>query len=219
MNLSKATNHQLKVIMNYDRHCPSELLTLVIHEMLQRGILKDFVMYHAKRYFGSVRRREIKLGLEDSDMIQLGYIGIWKALEKYEEGKSSFSTFSQYYIRTEWGNHTRRFNSLKRTGERDYVSTDLEVNEEGNTVQDFIPSYENVEKTVLMKIYFEEQLKLLTPLQRAAVIGYIEGYDMRTIAEREQANKRSADRAFRTAMKKLGIEDFSLRENCGLKGA
>jgi len=187
--------------------------------MLERNALKDFIMHLSKRYFGNVRSREIKLGLEDSDIIQLGYIGIWKAFDKYVVGKSAFATFSRYYIQTEWQNHFSKFKSLKRTGDRDSLSTDLEINEEGSTLGEIIPSYENVEKTVLMKVHFESQLSLLTPLQKNAVLGYIEGYEMREIAEMNHARRESVERAFHRAVEKMGGERISLRHNCGRKGA
>jgi RNA polymerase sigma factor (sigma-70 family) len=216
MNLSNASNHQLKVIMNFDRHCPKELLEKVVNEMLERGMLKDWVMYLSRPYFGRMKSREIKLWLEDLDIIQLGYIGIMKALDKFESGKSAFATFSEYFIKGEWQNHFTKFNSLKRTMDREHVSSDLVINEEGETLMEFLPSYENVEKYVLMKVHFENQLQLLTPLQKATVLGYMQGYQMKEIAAKQNVNRRSADRAFHVAVEKMGGEKISLKENCGM---
>ena len=219
MNLSAATNQQLKIIMNYDRYCPKHLLKEVVHEMLNRGMLKNFAMYHSRRYFGIVRSRETKLGLEDSDIIQLGYIGILKALEKYEVGKSSFSAFSLYYMQAEWQGHMRKFNAEKRTMDRESVSTEVEINGEGETLREFLPSTDNVEKTVLMKMYFESQIEKLTKLQKTAIFGYIRGYDMKEIAKTLKQPRQSVERAFHRAVEKMGGERISLRDHCGVKGA
>lgn len=220
MNLQSATNHQLKVIMNYDRECPSHLIRIVVMEMLERGILKDFVLYHSKAFFGTLKSKQTKLWLEDTDIIQLGYIGIWKALDKYIEGKSSFSTFSQLYIKSEWQSHFAKFNSETRTMDREAISTELTVNDDGDTINEFIPSMENVEKTVLMKVYFESQMKLLSPLQRVAVIGHIKGYQNKEIAEWVNKPRQSVDRALKRAIEKMGGEAYTIKENCGMrKGA
>ena len=220
MDFTKATNKQLITIMNYDRDCPIELLREVITEMINREILVNFIVYHSKRFFGSLADGQVKTWLEKSDIIQLGYIGILKALNKYQEGKSTFATFSQYYMNTEWQNHLRKFTSIKRTADREQVSMDVVVNEHGNTLEEFLPSMEDVEKTVLMKVYFETQLALLTPLQKTAVLGYLEGYEMKELGQILHVKRQSIERAFHRAVEKMGGENFSLKGNSGMrKGA
>lgn len=219
MKLELATNKQLITIMNYDRECPPSLMKLVIVEMLERGILESWVIRYSKKYFGYMKKGQVKMWLEDSDVIQLGYIGIWKALEKYKQGKSSFATFSECYMNTEWQNHLAKFNSQKRTTDREHVSSDVFINEDGDTLADLLPSRENVEKTVLMKVYFENQLNLLSPLQRTAVLGHLKGFQNQEIAKRLKKPRQSVDRAFQRAMEKMTGEKFSLKANCGVKGA
>lgn len=219
MRLELATNKQLKTIMNYDRECSANLMKKVVTEMLERGMLEKWVVYLSKPFFGNMKKGQVKLWLEDSDVIQLGYIGIWKALEKYEEGKSSFSTFSRYYIYSEWQNHFNKFNSQKRTMDRECFSLDMLVDDDGKTMNDFITISKNVEKAVLMKVHFESQMELLTPLQKSAILGYLQGYENKETAKELNVQRQSVDRAFHRAVEKMGGERISLRENCGMKGA
>jgi RNA polymerase sigma factor (sigma-70 family) len=217
MDYTLATNQQLKTIMSYDIYCPPYLIKKVVAEMMDRQILNDFIMYHAKKMFGIVKTKQIKLGLEDSDIIQLGLIGIWKALDKYEVGKSSFSTFSTYHMRAEWQNYLRKFNAIKRTMDREGTSMETVIDGDVGTLEEVIPSSVNVEKTVLMKIHFENQLSTLSPLQRTAILGNLRGYQNKEVAKSLSVCRQSVDRAFKRAMEKMGAEEYSLKENCGAK--
>lgn len=217
MDYTKASKQQLIAIMKYDHDCPTDLLKGVIEELIKRNALKAWLSQISRKFFGDMNKG-VKFWIEESDVIQMGYIGVFKALDKFIQGKSSFATFSRYYIYSEWQQHLEMFNRQKRTMDRESISYDMPVTEREGDLRDLIPSQLNVEKSVIMKLHFEEQLSSLTPLQRESVFGYMQGYGMKEIAVKIGKNRRSVERAFHRAIEKMGGEPISLIENRGVRG-
>ncbi|MED4399805.1 sigma-70 family RNA polymerase sigma factor [Metabacillus fastidiosus] len=217
MNYSLATDEQLKNIIKYDIDCPPSLMKGIVLEMLDRGILNGYVVHIWNKRYGKQKNFKTSADFEFSDAIQLGLIGIWKATDKFKPGKSSFAKFAAYYIAVEWQNLARGQNAEKRTLDKELLSIDYEVNEEGQALQEFLPSYDNVERSVLMKMHFESQLKKLTKLQKVAILSYLKGYHNKETAKALNVTRQAVDNAFHRAVEKMGGERISLRENCGVK--
>lgn len=211
MDLKKATNKQLKVIMNYDNDVPRELLKQVVNEMVDRGMIEHFILYCAKLFWKRIAKNKTQLGLEVSDVIQLGYMGILKALDRYEPGNLSFASFSRFYIKGEWQSFIRKFNTEKRMSERHKTSIDRAINAEGDSFGAFIPSKVSVERNVILKVHFESQMDLLTPIQKLIVLKHLQGYTTKELSLVTGKTRQNVEKHFYNALKKLGVEDYSLR--------
>lgn len=65
------------------------------------------VGFTIKKYYTNFPYYEKSHGFEYADLRQIGIIGWWKALAKYDESKGKFVTFAIRYIRTEITDATR----------------------------------------------------------------------------------------------------------------
>lgn len=211
MNIQAATNKQLQIIMNYDNEISNNLLKQVIYEMIDRGLMKSFITYCSMTFWGKHNKNKYILGLELADIIQLGYVGLLKALNRFNPGKMSFATFSRYYIKAEWQSAIRKFNTEKRSSERNGISINQKINDEGTTICDLIPSTKNLEKKVLLKVHFESQLENLTPKQKFVIIKHLQGYQTKEIGLMIGSSRQNIEKHFYNALKIMGVNDYSVK--------
>lgn len=211
MNIKTATNKELQTIMNYDNGVSNDLLKRVIYEMIDRGLIKSFITYCSMMFWGKQSKNQNMLGLELCDIVQLGYVGLLKALDRFKPGSMSFATLSRYYIKSEWQNAIRKFNTEKRTGERNRMSMDHVINDEGTTIGEIIPSTKNIEKKVILKIHFESQLKILTSKQKYVVLNYMKGFQTKEIGEMMGSTRQNVEKHLYNALKKMGVDDYSIK--------
>jgi RNA polymerase sigma factor (sigma-70 family) len=104
-------------------------------------VTKQQLIEDNMRLVYSLVSKEYPTYLTDEDIIQCGMLGLCKAAEKWDEGKSKFSTFAISCIRNEI-----RYEFRKRAKHQGILSLDYEVDtEEGTiTVADMIPGDEDV---------------------------------------------------------------------------
>jgi RNA polymerase sigma factor (sigma-70 family) len=205
-SLSKATDKQLITITNYDRECPKELMEPVVMEMLNRRLFKNFI-------FNTLRGLKFH-DMDDNDVEQIGNIAIWEAVNTYKPGKAAFASFAKVVL-------LHKVNDLfqKRKAVKRHITHFAFYLEDQEGIENIIPNETNVEKYVLHRIYFEQQIGKLTKLQKAAVLGYMKGYRLREIAKTLEVPRQSIERAFHRGVEKMGGEPFSIKDNSGMKGA
>lgn len=80
----------------------------------------------------SLVSKEYPTYLTDEDIIQCGMLGLCKAAEKWDEGKSKFSTFATSCIR-----HEIQYEFRKRAKHQGVLSLDYEI-KDGDTTCDFV---------------------------------------------------------------------------------
>jgi len=108
----------------------------------------------------------------DEDIVQLGYIGLWKAIETYDISNSKFSTYAVKCIKDEILQHIKKLQALKRKTDIEAESYDalpLGVQKPDN-------DYEMVEYD------FNNLKKHLKPKHFDIFMLYVNGYTLREIA-------------------------------------
>jgi len=126
------------------------------------------------------------------DYIQVGLIGLLKAIRKYDEAKAKFSTFASVCIKNELINFSNR--SLKRNKKvKIMYNTDLVSNLSENA------KYYYLDKEHL----FEIEHALLTKEQKLILKRKLENHSNREIAEEIGCSKGSLKNKFRQIIKLL----------------
>ena len=105
----------------------------------------------------SLVSKEYPTYLKDEDIIQCGMLGLCKAAEKWEDGKTQFSTFAWRCIRNEIVNEFRR-----RAKHQGVLSLDYEMTDEDggkSTFGDCVVGDDDI-------VYVDDEVKSITDRER-----------------------------------------------------
>lgn len=201
MDLSKATNDQLWTILSDDRDVPNHLIEELVVEGLRRKLFDPLVKHLITKLFGRwSNQRQYHI----SDLYQIGYVGLVRAMKKYEPGKCAFKTFAYINIKTEFDHQIEKLNTEKRKLDRNMVSLDKESNEKGRTfLHSLTDPYANPENFVINKIFWEENFRLLTKREKSILVLFADGYSMNAIAKVQHVSAPFIHRCFHKAVKKI----------------
>ena len=149
-----------------------------------------------QQHYGLVVSQALTFASDDrgalEDYIQVGLIGLLKAIRKYDEAKAKFSTFASVCIKNELINFSNR--SLKRNKKvKIMYNTDLVSNLSENA------KYYYLDKEHL----FEIEHELLTKEQKLILKRKLENHSNREIAEEIGCSKGSLKNKFRQIIKLL----------------
>ena len=149
-----------------------------------------------QQHYGLVVSQALTFASDDrgalEDYIQVGLIGLLKAIRKYDEAKAKFSTFASVCIKNELINFSNR--SLKRNKKvKIMYNTDLVSNLSENA------KYYYLDKEHL----FEIEHGLLTKEQKLILKRKLENHSNREIAEEIGCSKGSLKNKFRQIIKLL----------------
>ena len=149
-----------------------------------------------QQHYGLVVSQALTFASDDrgalEDYIQVGLIGLLKAIRKYDEAKAKFSTFASVCIKNELINFSNR--SLKRNKKvKIMYNTDLVSNLSENA------KYYYLDKEHL----FEIEHALLTKEQKLILKRKLENHSNREIAEEIGCSKGSLKNKFRQIIKLL----------------
>lgn len=172
----------------------------------------DAMEYLMKRYRGMVRteaRKFFLAGGDEEDLIQEGMIGLFKAINSYEEDKNtSFSTFAFLCIRRQIYTTVTASNRKKHGPLNNYVSIfgsaqDLDENHPAGMI-------ENPEEMVLkkerMEGYYLAIEKKLSRYEKQVMKYYVKGENYTEIAKKLNKTDKSIDNAIQRIRRKL-MED------------
>lgn len=208
MNWASATKSQLLNIFSNDKDCPTCLINGVVEELIKRDALRYFIIHIANKMFGKIGTFCIKTNMEPTDLIQLGYVGIWKAIKRFKSGKSSMKTFCYMHVKSEFTHLLDNLNSTKRKVYENMSSLDVPLENDGEeTIISLLPAKKNVEREVIRKMEYESKIDLLQGREKEVVLYYIQGYSLSEMSKSiyKKKNTASLQKAFHRAMKKMGI--------------
>ena len=168
MNWEKATDEQLKVIIEDDGGVPPRLLAGVYEEVVRRNLYEGYFYSMLTKRFITLRYAVRCLKTPFEDLLQIFYIAGFQALKKFKPGKNAFLTFWARFAEMEIKTIKRDSNTQKRSA---YV-----VSVDAEDVYWELPSDMNVEKTVVNRITVEELLSILSVEERAIVLMRNEDY-------------------------------------------
>jgi RNA polymerase sigma factor (sigma-70 family) len=182
VDFTKATNDELKTILNHEKYCPTHLLSGAVQEMVRRNMLEDLIFYSAKSVYRNVKyllQHVLKMDWEE--LYHIGHIEMLMQAEKFKPGMRTPKTFFIMCLKTNFLKMIRDAESMKRLANCKTKNVDLL----DPKLQDkLFGSPLNVEKYVINKIILEQALECLSDKERQAVELYQMGYTQFEVAER-----------------------------------
>ena len=165
---------------------------------------KQVVRSRARTYF--------LVGADHEDLLQEGMIGLYRAVCDYQPEKQvAFSTFAEMCIQRQLITAITRANRKKHAPLNNYVSFSRPLHEEDGegTIADMLRSSRAMdpEETLIGRENYEalagEIEHELSPLERDALMLYIEGKTYQQIAQELNRSTKSIDNAIQRVKKKL----------------
>lgn len=210
MDYSKATNEQLWTIIKADAECPLPLLEGVFREAVNRGMIKQFILYVMKKKQLTNDKIYSLLEMTHEDLIQAGYEGALRAIRDYQPNKGTFSNLLFVTVSQAYGRLFQFIEAEKR--KKDEVSYHTILSEE-NTMEYYLADNRtNVEKTVIHKLQLEEKLSLLNPIQKETFLRFFIGYTYQEIGEQMNAKKSTVARRMDAALAKMAGKNINLKK-------
>lgn len=161
-----------------------------------------------ERYRNLVRveaRKFFLVGGDEEDLIQEGMIGLFKAVQNYDQEKdASFQTFATLCVKRQLYSTVTASNRKKHGPLNHYISF---FTEQGLD-EDFSQMNYNPEELFLQKervqTYYEAIEKNLSKFEKEVVKLYLDGKNYEEIAKEVGKTKKSIDNAIQRIRKKLG---------------
>jgi len=194
----------------FDYH--DDVLVNYVHENdeLAEGLLYQkyvpTIEYLASKY----KYQASKLGLDVSDLVQEGFIGLSQAIKDYQHTKGvKFITFAHLCIEREMQTAVISGNRKKHSMLNESVSLDKEVFEDTSLINYVSSNSKSPEELIIN----EEQNRLdlevmnanLTTLELDVCLLRLQGFDYIEISKRLERSPKSIDNALQRIKKKLSI--------------
>lgn len=170
--------------------------------------------YIIKKYTQLVRMKTksyFLIGFDRDDVIQEGLIGLYKAIESFDETKKiSFRTFAELCIKRQIISSIKKATRQKHSPLNTYVSiyAPVEQDDQERMLLDLIinPRSEEPQNFLIKKdiqSYWNEKLKLaLTPLEYNVLMLYLKGYSYLEMSIMLKISEKSVDNALQRVKRK-----------------
>lgn len=195
MDFLKATNQQIKVIIESDGDCPPHLLYQAVEEAIRRNLFVG-LMYTLVTKKMSIEYVEQVLKTTLADIQQAFNIKAFDALKFYKPGKNPFISFWTRFMLIELSEIIKFNNSQKRTGTTVTIDDD-----EVRPIH--IVSDHNVERLVLNRLDIQKRLSVLTPFQREIVLLREKGYTFPEIGEKMGYGRAYMWNSYKSALEQM----------------
>lgn len=201
MDISKATNEQLQIIVKHDKCCPIHLLKEVSEEMMKREMWSNIIFYAAGSVFKNINFvLKQRLRMDHEELKQIGHIEIYRSVEKFKHGMRSFFSFVVMVLIAKFKKMIRDVNAEKRYSEIGTVNYEKLPEK----VQDkLFCSLINIERHVINKIMLSEAFKSLRDVEIRCIELELAGYQQYEISEMLGFKKTYANVLLRRSYKKL----------------
>lgn len=195
MDWLKATNQQIRAIVESDGRCPADLLHQAVEEAIRRNIFFPYMMtIIQKRISREYSENIMKTTFED--IVQVFNAKAFEALKWYKPGNNGFLSFwARFMIRT-LKDMVRDSKAWKRQGE--VVSMD-----DTDITYIHIKSDTNIERMVLNRLTIAGLLSRLSSLEKEIVIMRDKGYRFSEIGKELGFTGPYMHKAYNRALKKM----------------
>lgn len=190
--------------MDYSRNTDEELVALAKTDEEACNVLIGRYLNVVK----SVSRSYFLTSGDIDDLIQVGMIGVFKAISTYN-GASSFRTYAYKCIKTSIFSAIKQANCKKNLPLNNYISLSGSIDENDDLDKsDIVMDINNNPEKAVMDKEAENELKaiindVLTELEHKILILYLQGYSYFDIAEKSGKNIKSIDNALQRIRKKI----------------
>ena len=173
MDYTKATDNQLKNIIEQDIGVPAHLLKGVYEEAMNRNLFRPKIVHLIIQRFGSAEKTERSTGLAVEDLLWICYERGYELIGRYELNKPFSSLWNTVMI-NEILLAAQKHNALKRTAN---------VYSLEDTHEWAIPGGNHTEPIALARIQIEHLMSQLTETEKEIVIKRYQGYSLREIGK------------------------------------
>lgn len=189
-----------------------EVLISYVHERDENaeGILYQKYLPTIEYLASKYSYQASKIGLDHSDLIQEGYIGLSQAVRDFQHTKNvKFITFAHLCIEREMQTAITSGNRKKHSMLNESISLDKEIFEDTSLIN-FVSSKAKTPEEVVLG-FEQNQLDLevinanLTTLELEVCLWKLKGYDYVEIAKKLNRSAKSVDNALQRIKKKLSI--------------
>ena len=193
MDFTKATDQQIKTIIEGDVGVPTPLLKQAFEEAMTRKLFDGKIKAHIITFFKNERNAEFLTGMFVEDLIWICYELGFEYMDNYKPVKP-FGGFWYTVIVRRLRDITRDNNAQKRTGE----VYSLEDTHEWN-----LPGYTHTESTALRRVYIDSLMNQLTDTEKEIVIMRYQGYYLREIGEKQGMSRGGIQKRIELYLKRL----------------
>ena len=173
MDFTKATDQQIKTIIEGDVGVPTPLLKQAYEEAMNRDLYSPKIVHYIIQRFGSKEKTERSTGLAVDDLLWMCYERGYEMIGRYEF-KKPFSYFWNTVMINEMLLAVQKHSALKSTA--DVYSLE-------ETYEWAIPGGNHTEPIALARIQIDHLMSQLTETEKEIVIKRYQGYTLREIGE------------------------------------
>lgn len=189
-------------------HTKKEICDLV--KKAQQGDRQSFnsLFDIYNNFIKSIARRYIFVGGDIEDLIQIGFIGMCEAIQKYDiNSDASFKTFLYICVQAEIKNAITKSNNNKNKALHDSISLDIEVDEDDSWAyvlvsEDKTPEEQTIQKQKI-KLIFDKLKMGLNEKEKSILLYYLKGYKYIEIAKKLDVDTKYVDNTLTKAKKLL----------------
>ena len=175
MDFTKATDEQIKSMIEEDVGVPTPLLKQVYEEAMKRQVFHKKIEYFIIKFFKNAPTAEWKTGLSIEELIWICYEIGYEFIDRYKPNKPFGALWHSVMVR-KIKDIARDYNAQKRTG--DVCSLD-DMNEWR------IPGGNHTEPIALQRVYIDTLMNQLTDTEKEIVIMRYQGYYMHEIGKKQ----------------------------------
>ncbi len=171
--------------------------------------IMDYLMEKYKNLVRKEANAMFLLGGENDDLIQEGMIGLFKAIQDYnEEKEASFYTFARLCVTRQMYSAIEASKRKKHSPLNSYISLYDNDEDQGSLIDQMEASEEsNPEELFISQEYaevLERKLKdSLSDLEKRVLYMYVSGFDYRTIAKLLDKSDKTVDNALQRIRGKM----------------
>ena len=169
-------------------------------EQAKRGeqVAVEQLVANYKGLIRSLANRFYLVGGDKDDLLQEGMLGLFSAIQSYDETKGSFPSFVELCVLRQILDAVKRDSAEKQKPLYNYVDLDVTKNwADGSN-----PLEKLLQKEYAEKVAFVLNVKL-SPLERKVVTMFSEGYSYDDIMVQTNKSYKAVDGALQRARKKL----------------
>ncbi len=189
-------------MINYSEMKDEELVDLSNSD--ERAL--DAILLRYKKAVVNIARQYYIIGGEESDLIQEGTLGLFKAVKNYN-GKAAFKNFALTCIKNSIITAVKRDNRLKHRPLKFSVSISGEDGDDEDKNPAFVDAAANPEEKYIdseRETELKEKIKdALSDFEYRVLFLSLAGFSYADIAEREKKSVKSVDNAVQRVRKKI----------------